>query len=97
MWLLSLGRNAIVVITGIILAYTLSLYDNNPFIITGNIVEGLPPLSLPPFSTEFNNTKYEFTDMVRELGSSLASIPLIAILEGIAIAKAFGKLIILQL
>ncbi|XP_044584519.1 sodium-independent sulfate anion transporter-like isoform X1 [Cotesia glomerata] len=91
MWLLSLGRNAIVVITGIILAYTLSLYDNNPFIITGNITEGLPPLSLPPFSTEFNNTKYEFTDMVRELGSSLASIPLIAILENIAIAKAFAK------
>ncbi|XP_057330225.1 sodium-independent sulfate anion transporter isoform X1 [Microplitis mediator] len=91
MWLLSLGRNAVVVIAGIILAYTLSLYDNNPFHITGNITEGLPAIKLPPFSTEFNNTRYEFTDMVRELGGSLASVSLIAILECIAIGKTFAK------
>ncbi|KAK0169011.1 hypothetical protein PV327_002762 [Microctonus hyperodae] len=91
MWLLSLGRNAIVVVTGIILAYSLSTYNIHPFIITGNITEGLPPFELPPFSTISNNRTYNFLEMAGKLGGSIASVPLIAILESIAIAKAFAK------
>lgn len=91
MWLLSLGRNAIVVVTGIILAYSLSTYNIHPFIITGNITEGLPPFELPPFSTISNNQTYNFLEMAGKLGGSIASVPMIAILESIAIAKAFGN------
>ncbi|XP_051175949.1 sodium-independent sulfate anion transporter-like isoform X2 [Leptopilina boulardi] len=92
LWLLSLSRNAIVVITGTILAYSFSLSDQPiPFKITGNITEGLPPFSSPPFSTIYNNKTYSFLDMTTKLGSSIASVPFIAILESIAIAKAFAK------
>ncbi|XP_043482167.1 sodium-independent sulfate anion transporter-like isoform X1 [Leptopilina heterotoma] len=91
LWLLSLSRNAIVVITGTIIAYSFSLNNSIPFKITGNITEGLPPFSPPPFSTIFNNKTYTFLDMTTTLGSSIASVPFIAILESIAIGKAFAK------
>lgn len=91
MWLIGLARNAVVVITGIILAYWLSVYGYTPFKITGNITEGLPPFGLPPFSSSHNNVTYDFRDMLTIYGSSVVSVPLIALLESIAIAKAFGK------
>lgn len=91
MWLVCLGRNAIVVMTGMIIAFCFSSYDPEPFKITGNIIEGLPPFALPPFSTVHDNKTYNFLDMTTELGSSIASVPLIAILESIAVAKAFGE------
>ena len=91
MWLTSLARNALVVISGMILAYALSLNNLEPFSDTGNITEGIPPFSLPPFSTVYNNRTYTFLDMTEVLGSTIASVPSIAILETIAIAKTFGK------
>ncbi|XP_029172774.1 sodium-independent sulfate anion transporter-like isoform X4 [Nylanderia fulva] len=91
MWLLSLARNAIVVMIGTIIAYVLFSYDIKPFQITGNITEGLPPLSLPPFTVTKGNETYTFVMLIGEYGSSIISIPLIAILESIAIAKAFAK------
>ncbi|XP_076763779.1 sodium-independent sulfate anion transporter isoform X2 [Xylocopa sonorina] len=91
LWVTSLARNAIVVIFGIVLAYTLHRYDIKPFKITGNITEGLPPLAPPPFSTVKGNHTYYFDELVSELGSTIISVPLIAILESIAIAKAFAK------
>lgn len=80
-----------VVFLGIILAYYMSLEGLEPFRITGNITEGLPPIGLPPFATVHANETYNFPSMVKELGGSLITVPLIAILESIAIAKAFGK------
>ncbi|KAH0956012.1 hypothetical protein HN011_009689 [Eciton burchellii] len=91
MWLISLARNAIVVILGILLAYALFSYKIESFQITGNITEGLPPFSLPPFNIVNATHTYTFTELIGELGSSVLSIPLIAILESIAIAKAFAK------
>lgn len=91
MWIISLGRNAVVVIFGIILAYVLSTYNIQPFYITGNITEGIPPFALPPFATFANNRTYNFLEMATEFGGSLVSVPLIAILESIAIGKVFGE------
>ncbi|XP_055588077.1 sodium-independent sulfate anion transporter-like isoform X2 [Uranotaenia lowii] len=88
---LALSRNAIVVIGGTLLAYGLSSTGNTPFLLTGNVTSGLPPVQLPPFSTVVGNKTYEFSDMVSELGTSVIALPLIAILESIAIAKAFSK------
>ncbi|XP_050455739.1 sodium-independent sulfate anion transporter-like isoform X3 [Cataglyphis hispanica] len=62
-----------------------------PFQITGNITEGLPSFSWPPFTVIKGNQTYTFVMLIREFGSSTLSIPLIAILESIAIAKAFAK------
>ncbi|KOC65147.1 Sodium-independent sulfate anion transporter, partial [Habropoda laboriosa] len=91
MWVTSLARNAVVVIFGIILSYSLYAYDLKPFKITGNITKGLPPLELPPFSIVRGNDTYNFKELVSELGSTVVSVPLIAILESIAIAKAFAR------
>ena len=88
---LSLSRNAIVVIGGTALAYYLSTIGQHPFKLTGKVVSGFPPFQPPPFSTVIGNQTYEFSDMIKELGSSILAIPLIAILESVAIAKAFSK------
>ncbi|KAL7303389.1 hypothetical protein TKK_0004574 [Trichogramma kaykai] len=91
MWIMTLSRNAVVVVLGMLLAYLLSLYGLSPFKITGDIAAGLPSLTPPPFSTTHNNVTYGFVDMVRIYGTSMASVPLIAVLESIAIAKSFAK------
>ncbi|XP_054731285.1 sodium-independent sulfate anion transporter [Anastrepha obliqua] len=87
---ISLSRNALAVIIGIILCYTLS--DDNwlAFTVSGEIVPGIPSFKLPPFHTAVNGTYVGFGEMVQELGASLASIPLISVLESIAVAKAFS-------
>lgn len=91
MWLISLARNAIVVFFGIGLSYVLYLNGHTPFSLTGKIAEGFPPFEPPPFSTVFKNETYSFVEMTSALGSSIIAIPLISILESIAIAKAFSK------
>ncbi len=98
-WVVSTARNAIVVIVCLGLAYGLDpdLPEgrNGTFILTGEIVAGLPPFQPPAFSTNVttvNGTSIhlDFGDMVSELGSAIAIIPLISILESVAIAKAFS-------
>ncbi|CAD7084099.1 unnamed protein product [Hermetia illucens] len=90
---LSLSRNALAVIIGVLMAYIFSLYDLTPFRLTGDLRAGLPPVAPPPFSTVVNNgtTHLDFIDMVSSLSSSIIAIPLVVILESIAIAKAFSK------
>ncbi|XP_049821343.1 sodium-independent sulfate anion transporter-like isoform X3 [Aethina tumida] len=91
-FLVSLSRNALAVIVGIILAYCLeNNADDFPFLITGSVKSGLPPFKLPPFTTTFNGTDYSFSDMVSDFNTIVIFCPLIAILEHIAIAKAFSK------
>lgn len=85
----SLSRNALAVIMGILLAFLLN--DYKLFTLTGTIQSGLPDFKIPPFTTTINGTTIEFSNMLQNLGSSIIAIPLIAILESIAIAKAFAK------
>lgn len=81
------------VIGGTALAYMLQQTTGAvPFAITGKVTSGLPPFRLPPLETHVNGTTIGFSAMVSELGSSLIAIPLIGILEIIAISKAFGML-----
>lgn len=88
---LSISRNAIVVIMGIVIAYVFSINGSEPFRLTGKIEEGLPTFGLPPFTTELNGKTYSFGEMFSALGLSLITIPLVSILESVAIAKAFSK------
>lgn len=89
---LCLASNALAVAFGTVLAYILCDEDGKaPFVLTGEVSEGIPSLDLPPFSTTYNNETYEFVDMLEIYGSSLAFIPLVALLESVAIAKAFCK------
>ena len=70
--------------------------DNCVFTLTGEIESGLPSFQAPPFGIfGANDTSTEddtdLQGMVSQLGSAIIIIPLIAILESVAIAKAFGK------
>ncbi|KAH8338368.1 hypothetical protein KR059_001622 [Drosophila kikkawai] len=89
----SLSRNAVAVLVGILLCYLLKKDGNLPFLVSGSITPGLPPFRPPPFHTEDAGTGevINFEGMVSNVGSALVSIPLLSILESIAVAKAFSK------
>ncbi|XP_063365592.1 sodium-independent sulfate anion transporter-like [Cydia amplana] len=90
-WLISLSRNAIVVIVGMIIAYTLKVItDTEPLILIGEIGKGIPKVTLPPFTTTVVNETYSFVDMLQVYGPQSIIIPLVAIIETIAISKAFA-------
>lgn len=100
LWLIGTARNAIIVIVcgGIGAAF----YENGKDYVKmiGDIPPGLPSFQAPPFSVPEirNETSGEiiqeaesFGDMLSNMGSGLIVIPLIALLENIAICKAFGE------
>jgi len=88
---ISLARNAVAVLIGILLCYLLKNDGKLPFLVSGSITPGLPPFKLPPFHTEDPETgeTISFGGMVSNVGTALVSIPLLSILESIAVAKAF--------
>lgn len=88
---LSISRNAIVVFGGILIAWLFHKNGLEPFNLTGEIASGFPSISLPPFSTVHKNETYNFPEMVSALGLSIISVPLISIIETVAIAKSFSK------
>ncbi|XP_058118285.1 sodium-independent sulfate anion transporter-like [Anopheles ziemanni] len=92
---LCLLRNATIVLSGGVIAYICSTKEKYPFKLTGKVASGLPSFQLPPFQTDIEEKHYDFIDMIRTLGTSVISIPLISILEIVSIGKAFsrGKLI----
>ena len=105
-WFICTARNAIVVIACLAMATVLDpdieecmeSRDNCTFTLTGNIQSGLPVFELPKFSiTPDNTTQGEteeyvsFGTMVSRLGLSLIIVPVVAIVDAAAIAKAFGE------
>lgn len=82
-WYVGLMRNIIVVILGGLLDYALYVDDENPFYIVGDIPAGLQSFDLSSF------VLFE-TEWMDLLFDGLV-IALIGLLEGLAIATAFGK------
>lgn len=102
-WFICTARNAIVVILCLILAAIIDPAgivckddpENCIFTLTGQIQSGLPSLQAPPFAVYGSNETSTEDDidlkgMISQLGSAIIIIPLIAILESVAIAKAFA-------
>ena len=91
-WFISIGRNAIVVVTCSLLAYSIdpdfgsSHKNTTMFTLTGTIKAGLPSVSLPPYGIEEG-----FWNSIKSLGSLAFTLPLVAILGQIAIAKSHMK------
>ncbi|XP_047363909.1 sodium-independent sulfate anion transporter-like [Vespa velutina] len=90
-WGLTLARNAIVVVTGTIIAYICSSTGNEIFNLTGSMGKTLPPFKPPPFSTIFKSKTYDFVEMTKIMGLTIISISVVSTIEHIAIAKAFAK------
>lgn len=103
-WTIGSARNAVLVLGCMALDYYLLSVDINIFRTVGYVPAGLPRLQPPPFSmtTITTNstdgilveTHESFTEMVGSLGSGLIVVPLIALLENMAVVQAFGKLLI---
>ena len=99
-WFLCTARNAIVVILCLGLAMVV---DKDTFTLTSEIDSGLPAFQPPPFSVTANTTESDYSsshsdtgithfgEMLSNLGAAVIIIPMIAILESVAIAKAFGN------
>ncbi|XP_078510200.1 sodium-independent sulfate anion transporter isoform X2 [Lissotriton helveticus] len=90
-WVTATARNALVVIVAGLVAYSFEVMGYQPFILTGRTAQGLPSLQLPPFFEETSNGTIPFTQMVQDLGAGLAVVPLMGLVESIAIAKAFAS------
>ncbi|XP_037546148.1 sodium-independent sulfate anion transporter [Nematolebias whitei] len=91
-WAVATMRNALVVIAASLVAYSWDAYGYHVFTITGHTSQGLPPFSPPPTSdTTSNGTVISFGEIVKGFGGGLAVIPLMGLLESIAIAKAFAS------
>lgn len=72
------------------IGYTFQQSAGAPFKLIGFIPPGLPAVQPPPFSME-PDTKETFMEMVSSLGSGLIVVPLIALMENVAICKAFSS------
>ncbi|XP_068606834.1 sodium-independent sulfate anion transporter [Brachionichthys hirsutus] len=92
-WTVATMRNALVVMAASILAFSLDTRGYHVFTITGETTSGLPPFQPPPTTdTTANGTAVSFVEIVKGFGGGLAVIPLMGLLESIAIAKAFASL-----
>lgn len=93
LWLIGTSRNAILVIITGLIGFYLTINGESPFKLIGYIPPGLPSVQPPPlFGITKNNTTTTLIEMITNLGSGIIVIPLIALLENIAICKAFCNL-----
>lgn len=100
-WTVGTARNALLVCGTAGLGYWLSVSGNENLVRTvGFVPKGMPEFRPPPFHMDavVNETTGElvqdaqsFWDMVTTLGSGLIVVPLIALLETMAVVQAFGK------
>ncbi|KAG5279127.1 hypothetical protein AALO_G00106430 [Alosa alosa] len=91
-WSAATVRNALVVVGATVMVFSLESADQHYFTLTGKTSKGLPPFRPPAFSEITpNGTIVSFSDIVLDLGGGLAIIPLMGLLESIAISKAFGS------
>jgi solute carrier family 26 (sodium-independent sulfate anion transporter), member 11 len=87
-----LGLTSLVLLLSIReIAFLCQRNGNQPFNLVGEVKPGLPTFALPPLSTVFEGKTYNFKDMFSSLGLSLLSVPLVSIIELVAIAKSFSK------
>ncbi|NXC37810.1 S2611 protein, partial [Penelope pileata] len=85
------ARNALVVLLAGLVAYSFQASGSQPLTLTGSVPRGLPPCRPPPFSKAAPNGTVPFSRMVADMGAGLAVVPLVGLLETIAIAKAFAS------
>ena len=94
------ARNAILVIVCGAIGYVFENGAGAPFKLIGAIPPGLPAVQLPPFSIPANESlsgnDESFGDMVASMGSGIIVVPLIALMENIAICKAFGNYLLIS-
>ncbi|NXI60909.1 S2611 protein, partial [Anseranas semipalmata] len=90
-WTCATARNALVVLFAGLVAYSFQVGGSQPLTLTGSIPRGLPACRLPPFSKAAPNGTVPFRRMLEDMGVGLAVVPLVGLVETVAIAKAFAS------
>ena len=91
LWIFGTSRNAILVVIGGCIGYSFYVNGSPPFKLIGDIPAGMPEFKVPQFGFTSGNTTVSFATMVSDLGSGIVVVALIALLENIAICKAFAN------
>ncbi|XP_058840157.1 sodium-independent sulfate anion transporter isoform X2 [Topomyia yanbarensis] len=96
LWYISLARNALIVLISSALAYKWSSSGENvPFKLSGHVEPGIPGFELPIYNVDTGNKTISYFEVVKDLGSGIILVPLVAVLANVSIAKAFtaGKIV----
>ncbi|KAK6171323.1 hypothetical protein SNE40_019537 [Patella caerulea] len=92
LWLFGTGANAVVVIAGAgIAASLISMNITDKLTITGHLHAGLPPFQAPAFSLKSKNITQSAGDIFTKIGVGFGIVPLLGLVETIAIGKAFAR------
>ncbi|XP_063231702.1 sodium-independent sulfate anion transporter-like isoform X2 [Bacillus rossius redtenbacheri] len=91
LWLIGTSRNAIIVIVCGIIGYFSFTENESPLILIGHIPAGLPAFQLPPFAHDNGNSTVGFYEMATTLGWGIILLPLVGLLENMAVCKAFSS------
>ncbi|KAK7601807.1 hypothetical protein V9T40_009248 [Parthenolecanium corni] len=90
-WFISVSRNAIIVLLCCLTAY---YYDKSgstvPFKLTANVISGIPAPKFPTFHIDEGNTTQTSFETIKKLGNGFITIPIVAVLINVSIAKAFA-------
>ncbi|KAG5882266.1 hypothetical protein JTB14_014963 [Gonioctena quinquepunctata] len=89
-WLLSISKNALIVLIASLVAVYYHSRGVVPFKITGSVPKGMPDFGFTPLSARFGNDTVGFTEMIASLGSGVIVVPVVAVLANVAIAKAYS-------
>ncbi|CAG9824561.1 unnamed protein product, partial [Phaedon cochleariae] len=94
-WFIGTGRNAILVLICGYIGFIYCSIGEPPFRVIGNVPEGLPAFRIPSFGFQKvqNGTmeSFSFFEMVSNLGSGIIIVPLVGLMEDIAVCKAFAN------
>lgn len=98
LWVFGTARNAILLVICGGFGYWMQTTSSSPppFKQIGDIPSGLPDFQVPKFSLSANESstgqEQSFVHVLSSFGSGLIVVPLIGLMENIAICKAFGEL-----
>lgn len=96
-WILSIARNSMVVLISAVIAYIVTeVYGKtDALILTGSVEEGLPSWQLPwQFNSNSTADDPSFNnplEMAADFGIGLLMLPLVSILQHLAIAKFYTR------
>ncbi|CAL1540614.1 unnamed protein product, partial [Lymnaea stagnalis] len=92
LWLIGTATNVIVVVIAAgVVAILESKGITNVISVTGKIKAGMPPVAPPRFDIDNGNITMSGTELLSKLGAGLGIVPLLSIVEHMAIGKAFAR------
>ncbi|ESO97389.1 hypothetical protein LOTGIDRAFT_231568 [Lottia gigantea] len=90
-WLFATGANAVIVISSAGVAAILIHFGvKDKLTLTGELKAGLPPFRVPDFTLNVGNVTESTSTIFANIGAGFGIVPLLGLIETIAIGKAFG-------